>query len=159
MFLPEGPQRVLRFTRQPRDSCLLPTLLRCASPASRTRVGARHARYSTAAQVANCVGRSASHASLRTDSARVPLCESAALYDATTYTQFATWAAHTIRCRWPVHGYSKRVRRSFIALATHANRDVTVRSIRPVGGPQANTRTGGVSRFLLPTFLCGGKEK
>ncbi|BCF92515.1 hypothetical protein PPGU16_55820 [Paraburkholderia largidicola] len=28
-----------------------------------------------------------------------------------------------------------------------------------VGGPWINTRAGGVSRFLLPTFLCGGKEK
>jgi len=46
-----------------------------------------------------CVGRSASHASLRTDSARVPPFKSAKLYAATTYTQFATWAAHTIRCR------------------------------------------------------------
>src|SRR6201987_1790388 len=40
-----------------------------------------------------CVGRSTSHASLRTDSAGVPPCKSATLYDATTYTQFATWAA------------------------------------------------------------------
>ena len=40
-----------------------------------------------------CVGRSASPASLRTDSARVPPGRSATLYDATTYTQFATWAA------------------------------------------------------------------
>ncbi|BCF96292.1 hypothetical protein PPGU19_008610 [Paraburkholderia sp. PGU19] len=45
------------------------------------------------------VGRGASHASLRTDSARVPPCKSAELYAATTYTQFATWAAQTIRCR------------------------------------------------------------
>jgi hypothetical protein len=27
------------------------------------------------------------------------------------------------------------------------------------GGPWIRTRAGGVSRFLLPTFLCGGKEK
>ncbi len=27
-----------------------------------------------------------------------------------------------------------------------------------VGGPWANTRAGGVSGFLLPTFLCRGKE-
>ena len=33
----------------------LPALLRCASPALRARVAARRARYSTAAQVANCV--------------------------------------------------------------------------------------------------------
>src|SRR6266702_3806630 len=73
-----------------------------------------------------CVGRSASHASLRTDSAYGPPCKSAELYDATTYTQFATWAAHTIRCRLPGYGYSKRVRRSFEALATHANRRAAV---------------------------------
>src|SRR6266702_4513935 len=73
-----------------------------------------------------CVGRNTSHASLRTDSARVPPCKSPKLYDATTYTQFATWAAETIRCRSPVHGYSKRVRRSFRALATRADRYVAV---------------------------------
>ncbi|CAG9263435.1 hypothetical protein PCAR4_570339 [Paraburkholderia caribensis] len=28
-----------------------------------------------------------------------------------------------------------------------------------VEGPWTSTRAGGVSRFLLPTFLCGGKEK
>jgi hypothetical protein len=28
-----------------------------------------------------------------------------------------------------------------------------------VGGPWIRTSTDGVSRFLLPTFLCGGKEK
>jgi len=28
-----------------------------------------------------------------------------------------------------------------------------------VGGPWIRTWAGGVSRFLLPTFLCGGKEK
>ncbi|BFG75300.1 hypothetical protein PTKU46_33330 [Paraburkholderia terrae] len=71
-----------------------------------------------------CVGRRATHASLRTDSACVPPCKSATLYDATTYTQFATWGAHTIRCRWHVYGYSKRVRRSFEALATHVNKGV-----------------------------------
>ncbi|BCF97062.1 hypothetical protein PPGU19_016310 [Paraburkholderia sp. PGU19] len=73
-----------------------------------------------------CVGRSTPHASLRTDSARVPPCKNATPYDATTYTQFATWAAHTIRCRVPDYGYSKRVRRSFEALATRANKDVAV---------------------------------
>jgi hypothetical protein len=31
--------------------------------------------------------------------------------------------------------------------------------VGPVGGPQARRNVGGVSRFLLPTFLCGGKEK
>ncbi|CAG9263245.1 hypothetical protein PCAR4_570289 [Paraburkholderia caribensis] len=28
-----------------------------------------------------------------------------------------------------------------------------------VGDPWIETRASGVSRFLLPTFLCGGKEK
>ena len=28
-----------------------------------------------------------------------------------------------------------------------------------VGGPWAKTGAGGVSGFLLPTFLCRGKEK
>src|SRR5579859_6083898 len=59
-----------------------------------------HPRHSTPRQIARrrpggklCVGRSTPHASLPTDSARAPSCRSAALYDATTYTQFATWAA------------------------------------------------------------------
>ncbi|BFG73551.1 hypothetical protein PTKU46_15840 [Paraburkholderia terrae] len=51
-------------------------------------------RMVPAAQVANCVSAScAPHASLRTYSACVPPCKSANAYDATTYTQFATWAA------------------------------------------------------------------
>src|SRR6266702_7490387 len=73
-----------------------------------------------------CVGRSATHASLRTDSARVPSCNSAKLYAATTYTQFATWAADTIRCRSQLCGRLKRVRHRFEALATHANKDAAV---------------------------------
>ncbi|CAG9244333.1 hypothetical protein PCAR4_1490001 [Paraburkholderia caribensis] len=40
-----------------------------------------------------CAGRSTPPVSLRTDSARVPRCKSPRLPDATTYTQFATWAA------------------------------------------------------------------
>ncbi|BDC42834.1 hypothetical protein PTKU15_61310 [Paraburkholderia terrae] len=73
-----------------------------------------------------CVGRSAAYASLRTDSARVPPCKSATLYDATTYTQFATWAAETIRCCLPEYGYSKRVRRTFEAFATSTNQGTAV---------------------------------
>src|SRR5690349_21507162 len=106
-----------------------------------------------------CVGRSASHASLRTDSARVPDRKSATLYDATTYTQFATWAAHTIRCRWPGYGQLKRVRRSFEALATRTDLGTAVRSVGTLGARGQMSKAGGVSRFLLPTFLCGGKEK
>src|SRR5690349_21923333 len=105
MSLPEGPQRFLRFTRQSHHSCSLPALLLSASPASRTRVSACLTRQSTAAQVANCVSAlGAPHASLQTDSARVPPCKSARLYDATTYTQFATWAAYTVRSRSTWYG-------------------------------------------------------
>jgi hypothetical protein len=48
-------------------------------------------------------------------------CKSDRLYDATTCTQFAAWAAHTIRCRMPEYGCLKRVRRSFEALAMGTN--------------------------------------
>src|SRR5690349_22478623 len=60
-----------------------------------------------------CVGFRAIRAPLQTDSACVPPCKSAKPYDATTYTQFATWAAHTIRCRWLMYGCLKWVRRLF----------------------------------------------
>src|SRR5690349_24383052 len=98
-----------------------------ASPTSSTRVSACRASQSTAAQVANCVSAlGAPHASLQTDSARVPPGKSAISYDATTYTQFATWAAYAIRCRLHGYGYSKRVGRQFDALATHTNKGVAV---------------------------------
>ena len=62
----------------------------------------------------------------RTDSARAPHCRSAKLYAATTYTQFATWAAHTIRCHMPLHGRVKRVMRLFEALATSTDQGTAV---------------------------------
>ena len=71
------------------------------------------------------VGPSAPHAPLRTDGARLP-CKSANAYAATPYTKFATWAADTIRCREPVYRNLKWVRRTFEALATHANKEVAV---------------------------------
>src|SRR5690349_964638 len=96
-----------------------------ASPASPTRVSAHRASQSTAAQVANCVSAlGAPHASLQTDSACISPCKSARLYDATAYTQFATWAAHTVRCRQPLYGCLKRVRRLFEALATGTSQGV-----------------------------------
>ncbi|BCF87896.1 hypothetical protein PPGU16_09630 [Paraburkholderia largidicola] len=52
--------------------------------------------------------------------------KSANLYGATTYTQFATWAAAIIRCRWLVFGCLKRVRRLFEALATSTNQGAAV---------------------------------
>jgi len=89
--------------------------------------------YSTPRQIVHrrpggklCVGRSVLHASLRTDSARAPPCKSARLYDATTYTQFATWAAPTIRCRLPLYGCLKRVMRLFEALATSTDQGTAV---------------------------------
>src|SRR5690349_3638302 len=127
MSLPEGPQRFLRFTRQSHHSCSLPALLLSASPASRTRVSACLTRQSTAAQVANCVSAlGAPHASLQTNCARAPPCKSANVYVGKTYTQFATWAAHTIRWRLPGYRYSKRVRRLFGALATRRNNGAAV---------------------------------
>gem|GEM_PF-3879391 len=53
-------------------------------------------------------------------------CKSANFYVATTCTQFATWAAHTIRCRLPLYGCLKRVMRSFEALATSTNQGTAV---------------------------------
>ncbi|CAG9266666.1 hypothetical protein PCAR4_680061 [Paraburkholderia caribensis] len=51
-----------------------------------------------------------------------PTCKSATLYDATTYTQFATWAAQTIRFPSPLRGCSKRMKHSFKALATNEHK-------------------------------------
>src|SRR5690349_6460659 len=160
MSLPEGPQRFLRFTRQSHHSCSLPALLLSASPASRTRVSACLTRQSTAAQAANCVpALRAPHASLQTNCARAPPCKSANVYVGKTYTQFATWAAYAIRWRLPTYGCLKWVRRRFGALATGTDQGTGVRSVGTLGARGQTSRIGGVSRFLLPTFLCGGKEK
>src|SRR5689334_23240822 len=51
-----------------------------------------------------CVGPSTPHASLRTDTARAPSCKSPRLYDATTCTQFASWAAVDCLARRAVVG-------------------------------------------------------
>ncbi|WP_155995571.1 hypothetical protein [Paraburkholderia azotifigens] len=47
----------------------------------------------------------------------------------------------------------------FKALATCVEKCDADWSAGPVGGPQAGRRIGGVSGFLLPTFLCRCKEK
>src|SRR6266702_7701034 len=106
-----------------------------------------------------CVGCSTAHASLRTNSARVPPCKSANLYAATTYTQFATWAAVAVRWRKPMYGCLKWVRRLNDALATNLCKRAAVRTVGTLGARGQTSSAGGVSRFLLPTFLCGGKEK
>ena len=119
MFLPEGPQRVLCFTRQRASPRALPAFSPYASPASCARVAARRASQSAAAQVANGVQAIAPythHSGL--DSTIGVSGKSTNLCGATTYTPFATWAAHTIRCRSPLCGGLNRVRRSFKALAT-----------------------------------------
>jgi hypothetical protein len=54
-------------------------------------------------------------------------------YGTTTYTQFATWAAHTIRCRWPLYGCLKRVKLVFEALATNTGQGTAVRSVGTLG--------------------------
>ncbi len=62
------------------------------------------------------------------------------MYVGKTYTQFATWAAHTIRCRWLMYGYSKRVRHLFEALATGTNHGHWRVKRGDVGGPWANVK-------------------
>ena len=67
LFLPEGPQRVLRFKRQPAFHCPLPTLLLGASPASHSR-GATCAIKSPAFYSGKlCVGFRSLCAPLRTE--------------------------------------------------------------------------------------------
>ncbi len=45
------------------------------------------------------------------------------------------------------------------ALATGIEKDAAAYGAGPPGARGQTSSTGGVSRFLLPTFLCGGKEK
>src|SRR6516225_6987682 len=61
LFLPEGPQRVLRFKRQPAFHCPLPTLLLSASPASHSRV-TTYAIKSLPFYSGNCVSAFAPYA-------------------------------------------------------------------------------------------------
>ena len=78
---------------------------------------------------------------------------------ATAYTQFATWAAVDYlarRAATRVHEAGEAYRES----VGNAREQLRYRvKDGAVGGSQAGRRVGGVSRFLLPTFLCGGKEK
>src|SRR5690349_1839695 len=106
-----------------------------------------------------CVGFRAIHASLRTGSRIGVSGKSANLWGATPYTQFATWAAADClarRAATRVHEAGEVYRES----AGNACGPERYRvKCGDVGGPWARRRAGGVSRFLLPTFLCGGKEK
>jgi len=75
------------------------------------------------------------------------------------YTQFATWAAVDCLARRAV----VRERDAGEAHRKSAGNGRESRGCRvkrkTLWGPQAGRNVGGVSRFLLPTFLCGGKEK
>ena len=88
-------------------------ITRFMSPRRRTRD-----QIARVLQVANCVSAVAPythHSGLKSKGG--VSCRIADAYGAPTYTQFATWAAATIRCRWLRYGWLKRVRRSFEALA------------------------------------------
>ena len=81
------------------------------------------------------------------------------MYVAKADTQFATWAAADYLARRA----ATRVQEAGEACReSGGNAREQVRwhvKDGAVGGPQAGRNVGGVSRFLLPTFLCGGKEK
>jgi hypothetical protein len=80
-------------------------------------------------------------------------------YGAKTYTQFATWAAEDYlawRAATRVHEAGKAYRESIGNVREQVRYRVKDGA---AGGPHARRNVGGVSRFLLPTFLCDGKEK
>ncbi|MCO4883514.1 hypothetical protein, partial [Paraburkholderia caribensis] len=82
---------------------------------------------STAAQVANCVSAFAPYAHHSGLGSKIGVSgKSTKLCAATTYTQFATWAARTIRCRLRKYGCPKQVRRLFRALATDISHVIAV---------------------------------
>ena len=153
-----GPPTSPHFTRQHFCSRGLPTLSPYASPASRSRVATRVTKFPTFYSGKRCVGHRAAYALLRTESARIPPCRSAALSKARP--------THSLPLRG--RGYSiswvmTSVRETGETLDKYVG---NVRWLfrcrvkrRDVGGPWVITRISGVSRFLLPTFLCGGKEK
>jgi hypothetical protein len=125
LLLPEGPQRVLRFKRQPAFHCPLPTLLLSASPASHSRVAASATASPTFSSGKLCVGYRGVCTSLRTEK-RDRCRRSDDVWSTTTYTQFATWAAVTNRYRSLRYGCLKWVRRPFKALATGSERQNAV---------------------------------
>jgi hypothetical protein len=104
-----------------------------------------------------CVGRSASHVSAQT----TPPCFSV--------------RSGAQKPRKPTHSLPLWNVRALIAHAVTWVREADEALIRSVGsghregrcreqdgavgGPWADTRAGSVSGFLLPTFLCRGKEK
>ncbi len=81
------------------------------------------------------------------------------MYGEKAYTQFATWAAADCLVRRAVTG-EYGVGEAYGESVGNAREQVHCRvKDGDVGGPWTRTWAGGVSRFLLPTFLCGGKEK
>ena len=75
------------------------------------------------------------------------------------YTQFATWAAvdFLVPRAVTLERETGEAYRENVGNAREQGR-CRVKD-GDVGGPWIGKRAGGVSRFLLPTFLCGGKEK
>jgi len=73
------------------------------------------------------------------------LCrKSADVWSVTTYTQFATWAAVTIRCHWLPYGCLKWVRHLFDALAAGIEKDAAAYGTGPPGARGQTSSTGGV---------------
>jgi len=86
-----------------------------------------------------------------------------------------TFRAPTQMSRQPTHSLPQRDRKGLARSASECVFEAGEALIRSVGndsqskrcrvkrgdveGPWVTTRTGGVSGFLLPTFLCRGKEK
>ncbi len=119
LVLIHGPPTSPHFTRQHIYLRALPTPSLYASPASRFRVVTRRATQSAAAQVANCVSAFAPYTHHSGLCSKIGVSgKSTKLCGATTYTQFATWAAYAIRCRWSLYGCMRWVVRFFDALAT-----------------------------------------
>ncbi|MEX3977316.1 hypothetical protein, partial [Paraburkholderia caribensis] len=74
-------------------------------------------------------------------------------------TQFATWAAADCLA-WRAVTRAYEAGEAYREGVGNAREQVRCHvKDGDVGGPWIRTRAGGVSRFLLPTFLCGGKEK
>ncbi|EUC15461.1 hypothetical protein PMI06_005807 [Burkholderia sp. BT03] len=155
-----GPPTSPRFTRQCPGRCSLPTLRMNASPTSDTHTRTSGSewfvppRWQTVCRLSRRIAwRSYQLGRVRYRSEVRRVERKGPTHSLPPGRRWTIWQGMLKR------GSVKRVRRTARALATNLNREVAARSKGPVGGPQAGRNVGGVSRFLLPTFLCGGKEK